>query len=160
MVNAIQTRSQRKKEARQNNMSVANEDNQIEIAENIAEDLENVLLSFREEKYTVNLIKINANEFIEVQKKSEESAHFFQKKENISTTKRRQLPPEGRKNSKVDRKKSVMELTVGEYHFTKTEKIYYNHKEKQKPVTFDPGGVNGFQPKKYLFYYEEKEMIL
>ncbi|GFT22171.1 hypothetical protein NPIL_383421, partial [Nephila pilipes] len=73
MVNTIQTRSQRKKEAEQNNTSITNEDNQTEIAENIAEDVENVLPLFtRKDGDTINLNKINANEFIEVQHKSEE----------------------------------------------------------------------------------------
>ncbi|GFS79130.1 hypothetical protein NPIL_443811 [Nephila pilipes] len=50
----------------------AKEDGKIEIAENIADVMENHLSSFGEDKDTINLIKINAFEFIEVQKKSEE----------------------------------------------------------------------------------------
>ncbi|GFS53083.1 hypothetical protein NPIL_78081 [Nephila pilipes] len=49
----------------------AKEVDKIEMAENISEDMENLLPSFREDKNTINLIKINANEFIEVQQKSQ-----------------------------------------------------------------------------------------
>ncbi|GFT42823.1 hypothetical protein NPIL_658321 [Nephila pilipes] len=73
-----------KKEAEQNNTSVTNEDNQIEIAENIPEDMENILPSFREDKNTINFIKINANEFIEARPKSEELAPLIQKVEKVT----------------------------------------------------------------------------
>ncbi|GFU39455.1 hypothetical protein NPIL_558911 [Nephila pilipes] len=149
-----------KKEAEQNNTSATNLDNQIEMEENIVEDLKNILPSFtREDKETMDLVKINANEFIEAQHKSEELGPLIQKKENTSTTKKGRSPPEGRKNNKVYRKKRVTELTMREYPFTKMEK-FYNHKGRQKPVPFDLGGVNGFPPKKCPFYNEEKEIVL
>ncbi|GFT78635.1 hypothetical protein NPIL_243201 [Nephila pilipes] len=65
MVNVIQTRSQREKEGEQNNTSVTNEGNQIEMEENVVEDLENLLSSFtREDEDTMDLVKIDTNEFI------------------------------------------------------------------------------------------------
>ncbi|GFS94655.1 hypothetical protein NPIL_509281 [Nephila pilipes] len=41
----------------------AKEDDKIEIAENIAEDMKNLLPAFRKDKDTINLIKINTSEF-------------------------------------------------------------------------------------------------
>ncbi|GFT05526.1 hypothetical protein NPIL_576931 [Nephila pilipes] len=57
----------------------AMQDDEIEIAENIAEDMENLLVSIIDDKDSINLIKINANEYIEVQQKSEELAPLIQK---------------------------------------------------------------------------------
>ncbi|GFT83089.1 hypothetical protein NPIL_274281, partial [Nephila pilipes] len=54
----------------------AKEVDETVIAENISEDMENLLPSFREDKNTINLIKINANG---LQQKSEELAPLIQK---------------------------------------------------------------------------------
>ncbi|GFS40741.1 uncharacterized protein TNIN_145351 [Trichonephila inaurata madagascariensis] len=53
MVNAIQTRSQRKKEAEQNSTSEAGEKVEMKLDENLAEDIENLLSSFTEDKGTL-----------------------------------------------------------------------------------------------------------
>ncbi|GFS38692.1 hypothetical protein NPIL_201691 [Nephila pilipes] len=63
----------------------AKEYSKIEIAGNIAEDMENLLPSFREDKYTINLNIINGNEFIEEQHKSEELGPLIQKAEKDSS---------------------------------------------------------------------------
>ncbi|GFU20648.1 hypothetical protein NPIL_371301 [Nephila pilipes] len=59
----------------------AKEDDKIEIvcAENITEDMENLLPSFREDK--INLVKINTSNFIEAQHNVEELALLIQKVE-------------------------------------------------------------------------------
>ncbi|GFY38741.1 hypothetical protein TNIN_372371 [Trichonephila inaurata madagascariensis] len=72
IVYAIQTRSQRKKrEAEQNRTSKADEKEEMKLEENLAEDIENLLPSFKEEKDTKSLININTDEFIKAQQKSE-----------------------------------------------------------------------------------------
>ncbi|GFY61109.1 retrovirus-related Pol polyprotein from transposon 412 [Trichonephila inaurata madagascariensis] len=81
IVNAIQTRSQRKKEAEQNRTSEADEKEEMKLEENLAEDIENLLPSFTEEKDTMSLININTDEFIKAQQKSEELAPLIQKVE-------------------------------------------------------------------------------
>ncbi|GFR23092.1 retrovirus-related Pol polyprotein from transposon 297 [Trichonephila clavata] len=80
MVNAIQIRSQRKKE--QKNISLTNEVDEIELEENLVEDVENLSLvpSFKkDDKDTVNPIKINVDEVTEALLKSEESTPLIQK---------------------------------------------------------------------------------
>ncbi|GFR33252.1 retrovirus-related Pol polyprotein from transposon 297 [Trichonephila clavata] len=81
MVNAIQTRSQRKKEAEQKSTSEANENDEMKLEENLTEDIENLLPSFKE-KDTMNLIKTNTEEFIKTQQEREELAPLIQKVEN------------------------------------------------------------------------------
>ncbi|GFY64440.1 hypothetical protein TNIN_32871 [Trichonephila inaurata madagascariensis] len=78
-VNAIQTRSQRKKEAEQNRTSEADEKEEMKLEDNLAEDIENLLPSFTEEKDTTSLININSDEFLKAQQKSEELAPLIQK---------------------------------------------------------------------------------
>ncbi|GFQ69043.1 hypothetical protein TNCT_72131 [Trichonephila clavata] len=71
MVNAIQTRSQRKKE--EINISLTNEVAEIELEENLVEDVENLVPSLKkDDKDTVNPIKINVDEVTEALLKSEE----------------------------------------------------------------------------------------
>ncbi|GFV00395.1 retrovirus-related Pol polyprotein from transposon 412 [Trichonephila clavipes] len=81
IVNAIQTRSQWKKEAEQNRTSEAVEKEEMKLEENLAEDIKNLLPLFTEEKdtHTMSLININTDEFIEAQQKSEELAPLIQK---------------------------------------------------------------------------------
>ncbi|GFX70392.1 retrovirus-related Pol polyprotein from transposon 412 [Trichonephila clavipes] len=79
IVNAIQTRSQWKKEAEQNRTSEAVEKEEMKLEENLAEDIKNLLPLFTEEKDTMSLININTDEFIEAQQKSEELAPLIQK---------------------------------------------------------------------------------
>ncbi|GFY74948.1 uncharacterized protein TNIN_110761 [Trichonephila inaurata madagascariensis] len=81
IVNVIQTRSQRKKEAEQNRTSEADEKEEMKLEENLAEDIENLLPSFIEEKDTMSLININTDAFIKAQQKSEELAPLIQKVE-------------------------------------------------------------------------------
>ncbi|GFR10609.1 hypothetical protein TNCT_183121 [Trichonephila clavata] len=50
MVNAIQTRSQRKKEAEQKSTSEANENDEMKLEENLTEDIENLLPSLTEKR--------------------------------------------------------------------------------------------------------------
>ncbi|GFU32426.1 hypothetical protein NPIL_144991 [Nephila pilipes] len=59
----------------------AKKDDKIEIAENISDDMKILLPSFRENKDTINVIKIDASEFIEAQHKSEELSPLIQKVE-------------------------------------------------------------------------------
>ncbi|GFV35473.1 hypothetical protein TNCV_3205041 [Trichonephila clavipes] len=54
IVNAIQTRSQWKKEAEQNRTSEAVEKEEMKLEENLAEDIKNLLPLFTEEKDTHN----------------------------------------------------------------------------------------------------------
>ncbi|GFT15622.1 retrovirus-related Pol polyprotein from transposon 412 [Trichonephila clavipes] len=79
IVNAIQTRSQWKKEAEQNRTSEAVEKEEMKLEENLAEDIKNLLPLFTEEKDTMSLININTDEFIDAQQKSEELAPLIQK---------------------------------------------------------------------------------
>ncbi|GFX45732.1 retrovirus-related Pol polyprotein from transposon 412 [Trichonephila clavipes] len=79
IVNAIQTRSQWKKETEQNRTSEAVEKEEMKLEENLAEDIKNLLPLFTEEKDTMSLININTDEFIEAQQKSEELAPLIQK---------------------------------------------------------------------------------
>ncbi|GFY75264.1 hypothetical protein TNIN_472851 [Trichonephila inaurata madagascariensis] len=81
IVNAIQTCSQRKKEAEQNKTSEADKKEEMKLEENLAEDIENLLPSFTEEKDTMSLININTDELIKAQQKSEELAPLIQKVE-------------------------------------------------------------------------------
>ncbi|GFS49096.1 retrovirus-related Pol polyprotein from transposon 412 [Trichonephila clavipes] len=60
--NAIQTRSQWKKEAEQNRTSEADEKEEMKLEENLAADIENLLPSFTEEKAKMSLININTDE--------------------------------------------------------------------------------------------------
>ncbi|GFY79497.1 hypothetical protein TNIN_155541 [Trichonephila inaurata madagascariensis] len=53
----------------------------MKLEENLAEDIENLLPSFKEEKDTKSLININTDEFIKAQQKSEELAPLIQKVE-------------------------------------------------------------------------------
>ncbi|GFX50878.1 hypothetical protein TNCV_2732291 [Trichonephila clavipes] len=71
-VNAIQTRSQWKKEAEKNRTSEAVEKEEMKLEENLAEDIENLLSSITEEKDTMSLINIYTDGFIKAQQKSEE----------------------------------------------------------------------------------------
>ncbi|GFU33217.1 retrovirus-related Pol polyprotein from transposon 412 [Trichonephila clavipes] len=80
-VKAIKTRSQWKKESEQKRTSEADEKEEMKLEENLAEDMENLLPSFMEEKDTKSLININTDEFIKAQQKSEELAPSIQKVE-------------------------------------------------------------------------------
>ncbi|GFT77302.1 hypothetical protein NPIL_208991 [Nephila pilipes] len=63
---------------------------------------------------------------------------------------RRGVPPEGRKNAKVDRKKKKLFNSSWESpRFIKMGKCYCCQRGRRKPALFDPGDMNGFQPKKY-----------
>ncbi|GFY48167.1 hypothetical protein TNIN_135791 [Trichonephila inaurata madagascariensis] len=82
MVNAIHTRSQPKNKAEQKRTSEADEKEEMKLEENLAEDIENLLPSFTEEKDTKSLININTDELIKAQQESEELAPLIQKVEN------------------------------------------------------------------------------
>ncbi|GFY39990.1 uncharacterized protein TNIN_98861 [Trichonephila inaurata madagascariensis] len=68
-----------KKKAEQKSISEANENDEIKLEENLAEDIENLLPSLKEEKDTMNLININTDEFIKAQQESQELALLIQK---------------------------------------------------------------------------------
>ncbi|GFT86268.1 hypothetical protein NPIL_45991 [Nephila pilipes] len=124
----------------------AKQNDKIEIAENIAENMENLLLSFIVDKDSINVIKINANEFIEAQQKSEELAALNQKNHNKKRGSTRR-----KEKQKMDRKKRVIEFLVEELPFTKMGS-FYNSKGRQNLVPFDPGVLNGFQPTIQMFH--------
>ncbi|GFR17597.1 hypothetical protein TNCT_479641 [Trichonephila clavata] len=80
IVNEIQTQGQRRKAKKS---PLENKDDQFGFEEDLVENEENLVPSFTNGgKDTRNLIKINADEFIEAQLKSEESALLIQKIEN------------------------------------------------------------------------------
>ncbi|GFS62269.1 retrovirus-related Pol polyprotein from transposon opus [Trichonephila inaurata madagascariensis] len=64
-----------------NRTSEADEKKKMKLEENLAEDIENLLPSFMEEKDTMSLININTDEFIKAQQKSEELVPLIQKVE-------------------------------------------------------------------------------